>query len=127
MSGVAVIIIAHQLPEFFGLPPTGGTNQHRVGYVLTHLNEVNGWSLAIGIGVLAIMLVSARLDRRIPAALIGLVASTALVAALGLAVPRRRRARHGQDRGAPPRPDRPVVVDASGAWRRSPPWWRWWS
>jgi high affinity sulfate transporter 1 len=84
MSGVAVIIIAHQLPEFFGLPPTGGTNQHRVGYVLTHLGEVNGWSLGIGIGVLAVMLVSARLDRRIPAALIGLVGSTALVVALGL-------------------------------------------
>jgi high affinity sulfate transporter 1 len=84
MSGVAVIIIAHQLPDFFGLPPTGGSNQHRVGYVLTHLNEVNGWSLAIGAGVLAIMLASARLDRRIPAALIGLVGSTALVAALDL-------------------------------------------
>ena len=84
MSGVALIIIAHQLPEFFGLPPTGGTNQHRVAYVVTHLNDINGWSLAIGIGVLAIMLVSARLDRRIPGALIGLVASTALVVALGL-------------------------------------------
>ena len=84
LSGVAVIIIAHQLPEFFGLPPTTGTNQHRVVYVLTHLNEVNGWSLAIGVGVLAIMIVSARVDRRIPAALIGLVGSTALVGALDL-------------------------------------------
>ena len=84
LSGVAIIIIAHQLPDLFGLPPTAGTNQHRVAYVLTHLNELNGWSLAIGLGVLAIMLVSARLDRRIPAALIGLVASTALVAALDL-------------------------------------------
>jgi high affinity sulfate transporter 1 len=84
LCGVAVIIIAHQLPEFFGLPPTGGTDLHRVGYVVTHLHEVNGWSLAIGIGVLAVMLVSARLDRRIPAALIGLAGSTALVAALGL-------------------------------------------
>ena len=51
-------------------------------YVLTHLDAVNGWSLAIGVGVLAIMLVSARADRRIPAALIGLAASTALVGAL---------------------------------------------
>ena len=84
MSGVAVIIIAHQLPEFFGLPPPNGSNQHRVGYVLTHLNDVNGWTLGIGLGVLAIMLVSARIDRRIPAALIGLIGSTALVAALGL-------------------------------------------
>ncbi len=84
LSGVAVIIIVHQLPEFFGLPPTSGTNQHRIVYVFTHLNEVNGWSLAIGIGVLAIMLVSASVNRRIPAALIGLLGSTALVGALDL-------------------------------------------
>ena len=30
LSGVAVIIIVHQLPDLFGLPPTDGTNQHRV-------------------------------------------------------------------------------------------------
>ena len=84
LSGVAVIIIAHQLPEFLGLPPTTGSNQHRVVYALTHLNEVNGWSLAIGVGVLTLMIVSARVDRRIPAALIGLVGSTALVGALDL-------------------------------------------
>jgi high affinity sulfate transporter 1 len=84
LSGVALIIIAHQLPEFFGLSPTTGTNQHRVAYVLTHLGEVNGWSLAIGAGVLAIMIVSARVDRRIPAGLIGLVGSIVLVGALDL-------------------------------------------
>jgi high affinity sulfate transporter 1 len=84
LSGVALIIIAHQLPDLFGLPPTTGTNQHRVGYVLTHLGQVNGWSLLIGVGVLATMWVCARLERRLPGALIGLVASTALVAALGL-------------------------------------------
>ena len=84
LSGVALIIIAHQLPDFFGLPPTAGSNQHRVAYVLTHLDEVNGWTLAIGLGVLTLTLVSARANRRIPAALIGLVVSTALVGALDL-------------------------------------------
>jgi MFS superfamily sulfate permease-like transporter len=84
LSGVALIIIAHQLPEFLGLPPSSGSNQHRVAYVLTHLDEINGWSLAIGVGVVAVMVASARLGRRIPAALIGLVGSTALVSALNL-------------------------------------------
>ena len=84
LSGVAVIIIAHQLPELFGLPPTAGTNQHRVAYVFTHLDEVNGWALAIGVGVLAVMVVSARVSRRIPGALIGMVVSTALVGILDL-------------------------------------------
>ncbi len=84
LAGVAVIIIARQLPEFFGLPPTSGTNVHRVGYVLTHLGQVNGWTLGIGAAVLAVMFVSARVDRRIPGALIGLVGSVALVVALDL-------------------------------------------
>jgi sulfate permease, SulP family len=84
LSGVAVIIVIHQLPDFLGLPPISGSNSHRVVDVFTHLNDVNGWALAIGLGVLAVMFVSARLDRRIPGALIGMVGSTALVAALGL-------------------------------------------
>jgi sulfate permease, SulP family len=84
LAGVAIIIIAHQLPEFFGLPPTTGSDQHRVAYVLTHLDEVNGWSLAIALGVLAIVLVSLRINRRIPAGLIGLVGSAVLVGALDL-------------------------------------------
>jgi MFS superfamily sulfate permease-like transporter len=84
LAGVAVIIVAHQLPDLFGLPPTSGSDQHRVGYVLTHLSEVNGWSLLLGLGVLATLVVVARINRRIPGALIGLVASTALVAALNL-------------------------------------------
>jgi SulP family sulfate permease len=84
LAGVAVIIIARQLPEFFGLPPASGTNVHRVGYVLTHLGQVNGWTLGIGTAVLAIMFVSAKLDRRIPGALIGLVGSVALVVTLDL-------------------------------------------
>jgi high affinity sulfate transporter 1 len=84
LAGVAVIIIAHQLPDLFGLSPTGGTNQHRIDYVLTHLNEVNGWALGIGLGVIAVMALSARVDRRIPGALIGMVGSIVLVAALDL-------------------------------------------
>ena len=84
LSGVAVIIVIHQLPDFLGLPPAAGSDAHRVGFVFTHLAQVNGWTVAIGLGVLAVMVVSAHLDRRIPGGLIGLVGSTALVAALGL-------------------------------------------
>jgi MFS superfamily sulfate permease-like transporter len=84
LSGVAVIIIVHQLPDFLGLPPAGGSNVSRFGSVVTNLGAVNAWTVAIGAGVLAVLLVCARLDRRIPGALIGMVASTALVGALGL-------------------------------------------
>jgi sulfate permease, SulP family len=84
LSGVAVIIIIHQLPDLLGLPPATGSNAHRFGDVVTHLGEVNGWTLAVGLGVLVVMFVCARLNRHIPGGLIGLVGSTALVAALGL-------------------------------------------
>ncbi len=84
LSGVAVIIVVHQLPDFLGLPPTSGSNAHRVGYVVTHLDEVNGWALGIGLAVLAVMFLCVTFNRRIPGALIGLVGSTALVAALNL-------------------------------------------
>ncbi len=84
LSGVAVIIIIHQLPDFLGLPrrrartPTASTS------VLTDLGQANGWTVAIGLGVLVVMFASARLNRRIPGGLIGLVGSTALVAVLDL-------------------------------------------
>src|SRR5271170_1098210 len=84
LSGVAVIIVIHQLPDLLGLPAATGSNPHRVVYVFTHLGEVNGWTVAIGLGVLAVMFASARLDRRIPGGLIGLIGSTAFVAASGL-------------------------------------------
>jgi SulP family sulfate permease len=84
LSGVAVIIVIHQLPDLFGLPSPGGTNEHRFGYVVTHLSSTSGWALAIGIAVLVLMFVSHRVDRRIPGALIALVGSAVLVAALDL-------------------------------------------
>src|SRR5271167_3966907 len=73
LSGVAVIIVLHQLPDFLGLPATSGSNSHRVAYVVTHLDEVNGWTLAIGLAVLAVMFVCVTFNRRIPGALIGMV------------------------------------------------------
>jgi high affinity sulfate transporter 1 len=84
LAGVAVIIIAHQLPDFLGLPPTTGSNQHRIAYSLSHLGSANGWTVAIGVGVLVIMVVCQRIDRRIPGALLALVGSVALVNALDL-------------------------------------------
>ncbi len=84
LAGVAVIIVVHQLPDLLGLPPPGGSTLHRVGSTLRHLDETNGWSLAIGAGVFAIMLACERIDRRLPGALIGLAVSTLLVAAFDL-------------------------------------------
>jgi MFS superfamily sulfate permease-like transporter len=84
LSGVAVIIVIHQLPDFLGLPPTTGSDQHQFLYVVNHLSEVQAGALLMGLGVMAVMIVCARVNRHIPGALIALVGSIILVNAFDL-------------------------------------------
>ena len=81
---MAVIIVVHQLPDLLGLPATGGSTLHRLSSAVRQLGATNGRTLAIGVGVIAIVVAAERVDRRLPGALLGLVVSTALVAALDL-------------------------------------------
>ena len=85
LAGVAVVIVAHQLPDLFGMPATGGSTPHRLGFVLSHLGDTNGWTLGIGAAVLALVVAAERVDRRLPAALVALVGSGAVVGGLDLA------------------------------------------
>jgi MFS superfamily sulfate permease-like transporter len=80
LAGVAVIIVVHQLPDLLGVPAPGGTTLHRVAEIASHLGRVDGWALALGLAVLAIVVVSPRIDRRLPGPLIGLAVATAAVA-----------------------------------------------
>jgi sulfate permease, SulP family len=84
MAGVAIIIVVHQLPDLFGLSSVSGTNIHRVITVIGHLADTNGWTLGIGVVVFAIVITAERISKRLPGALVGLVASTVLVSALAL-------------------------------------------
>ncbi len=84
LAGVAVIIVVHQLPDLFALPPVSGTTMHRVATVFGHLGKANGWALGIGVAVFAVVTLAERIDRKLPAALFGLVGSTVVVAAAGL-------------------------------------------
>jgi SulP family sulfate permease len=84
LAGVAVIIVIHQLPDFFGVSSVGGSNIRRVVHVVTNLGHTNGWTLGLGLGVLAVVFAAERVDRRLPGALVGLVGTTVLVGALGL-------------------------------------------
>ena len=84
LAGIAVVIVVHQIPDLFGLPAASGGTVHRIALAASHLDQTNGWALGIGAAVFAIIVVAERVDRRLPGALVGLVASTILVAALGL-------------------------------------------
>lgn len=85
LAGVAVIIVVHQLPDVLGVASPTGSTLHRIGKVLSHLGDANGWTVGIAVAVFAIVVAAERIDRRLPGALVGLVASTILVGAAGLA------------------------------------------
>jgi sulfate permease, SulP family len=84
LAGVAVIIVVHQLPDLFGLPGPDGSTLHRITVIARNVGRADGWSLGIGASVFAIVFAAERVDRRLPGALFGMVASTIVVAALGL-------------------------------------------
>jgi MFS superfamily sulfate permease-like transporter len=84
LAGVAVIIVVHQIPDILGLAAASGSTVHRLVSIVNHLGRTSGWALGIGGGVLATVVLAERIDARLPGALVGLVASTVLVAALGL-------------------------------------------
>jgi SulP family sulfate permease len=84
LAGIAIQIAVRQVPALLGLPGGGTTLVGRVRDIAHQFGSINGWSVAIGAGVFAVIMVGELLSRRVPGALIGLVASTALVAAAGL-------------------------------------------
>jgi sulfate permease, SulP family len=84
LAGISVHILVSQLPGILGLPSPDGQLLQRVGILAHHLNETNSITLFIGLGVLAIIAVSERVDARIPGALIGLALASVGVVLLGL-------------------------------------------
>jgi sulfate permease, SulP family len=84
LAGISVHILISQLPVILGLPaPEGPVLQH-LATLAEHLNQSNVFTLVIGLGVLAIIALSEKIDARIPGALIGLALASAAVVLLGL-------------------------------------------
>ena len=84
LAGISVHILISQLPEILGIAIPGGPMLQRLAMLAAHLGETNPFTLVIGLGVLAMIAVSERIDARIPGALIGLALASAGVALLGL-------------------------------------------
>jgi sulfate permease, SulP family len=84
LAGISVHIIISQLPGILGLPAPSGAMLQRLAILAGHLNEINFFTLLIGLGVLAITAVCERIDARIPGALIGLALASAGTGLLGL-------------------------------------------
>jgi len=79
LAGISIHILMSQLPGILGLPAPEGPMLARIATLVAHLGQANGFTLAIGFGVLAIIALSERINPRIPGALIGLVLAGAVV------------------------------------------------
>ena len=83
-GGIAVIIVIHQLPGLLGVAEGHGRNVARMAQVIRQLPQTNIPTLTVGLASLAVLLLIARINRRIPGALIVLIGSTVALVALRL-------------------------------------------
>jgi high affinity sulfate transporter 1 len=82
--GVAVTVIIGQLPKVFGLPGGNGAIFEQIAQFVARLPQTNLYSLGIGIGAIIVMTVMRRRYPRIPAGLVVLVLSIAVVTLFNL-------------------------------------------
>jgi MFS superfamily sulfate permease-like transporter len=85
MAGIAIEIAVRQIPVILGVAGGGTTTIGRLRMVAGQVSHTNGWSVGIAAGVLAVIAIARRVDRRLPGPLLGLVLSIVAVDALGLA------------------------------------------
>ena len=84
MNGLALTIIVGQLPKLLGFSTDADGFLDEVKKLVEGLDLTDGTTLAVGVGVLAVLLVLPRLTRRVPAILVAVVGVTALSAAVDL-------------------------------------------
>jgi len=84
MNGLGITIIVGQLPKLFGFSTSGSGLVDEVRQFFVHLDETNLTTLAVGIGVLAVLLILPRLTSKVPAVLVAVAGATAVSALLDL-------------------------------------------
>jgi high affinity sulfate transporter 1 len=85
MNGLAVTIIVGQLPKLCGFSTDSDNFLDEVGDFFGSLDETHGMTLALGLGVLAILLLLPRFTKRVPAVLVAVVGAIVVTAVFGLA------------------------------------------
>ena len=73
LAGIAVHIVAGQLPIVLGVPDAEGALPSRLLALWHKLPDANPWSAGVGIAVLAAILLTERLAPRVPGALLALL------------------------------------------------------
>jgi high affinity sulfate transporter 1 len=84
MIGLGITIMVGQLPKLFGFSTDADKFLDEVRAFFDGLDARNGYTLAVGLASLALLLILPRFTRRIPAVLITVILSTLAVALLNL-------------------------------------------
>ena len=82
--GIALTIIIGQLPKVLGVPGGSGTFFEQLVQLIGNLGLTNPWTLAIGLGAIALILLIRRTSPVIPGALVALVAGILAVSIFDL-------------------------------------------
>ena len=84
ICGIALTIIIGQLPKVLGVPGGSGTFFEQLVQLIGNLGLTNPWTLAIGLGAIALILLIRRTSPVIPGALVALVAGILAVSIFDL-------------------------------------------
>ena len=84
LAGISIHIVASQLPALFGVVGAPGNMFDKLAAVWSARAAIDPVTLAIGGGVLAVMIVAERISGQIPGALIAVALATLAVVAFGL-------------------------------------------
>jgi MFS superfamily sulfate permease-like transporter len=90
MNGLAITIIVSQLPKLFGFSTDADGFVDELRAFFDHLDQTKAGALAVGVGVLVVLLVLPRISR-IPAVLVAVAGATIVSAVLDLAADGVRR------------------------------------
>ncbi len=85
LAGIGITIIVGQLPDMFGVSKGTGGYLEQVVHIFQSYQDWNWYAIGISAVVLAIVVVSEKINPKIPGALIGLILSLIVSVGLGLA------------------------------------------
>ena len=86
LAGIALIVIASQLPRLLGVPIPSGGFVDNVGDLVTRLDRIDPTTAAIGIGCLTVVLVLWRVAPRVPGILVAVGGAAIVVSVFDLDV-----------------------------------------
>jgi len=84
MNGLGITIVVSQLPKLFGFSTDAEGFFEQIGAFLSHLDETNRITLALGVATLLVLLVLPNVSKKLPAILVAIVGATLVSAAFDL-------------------------------------------